>query len=74
MWDKDRLGGEKKKEQAGCQWLMPANLATQKAEIRSIWVQSQLQAKSLKNPISKKKKKKSQRKADRVPVLACVRA
>jgi hypothetical protein len=36
-----------------CQWLMPVILATQKAEIRKIVVQSQLGANSLGDPISK---------------------
>jgi hypothetical protein len=39
---------------ARCQWLTPVILATQEAEIRRIVNQSQSQANSLRNPISKK--------------------
>jgi hypothetical protein len=47
------LPGKKSKWKAGHQWLTPIILATQEAEIKRISVQSQPQANSLQDPISK---------------------
>jgi hypothetical protein len=47
---------------AGRRWLTPVIPATQEAEIRRMAVQSQPQANSSEDPISKKKKKKKKRK------------
>jgi hypothetical protein len=52
----------KSKSLARWRWLTPVILATQEAEIRRILVWSQSQANSLQDPISKKKKKPSQKK------------
>jgi hypothetical protein len=45
---------KKRKTGAGYQWFTPVILATQEAEIRRIVVQSQPQANSSQDPISKK--------------------
>jgi hypothetical protein len=45
---------------------MPVSLATQEAQIRRITVQSQPRANSSQDPISKKKKKPSQKRAGEV--------